>query len=144
MHLSHTWGVVENLRLYMKIIFHFRNEKHSGVSRISRSFVGPILGTCRQAGHHFVPSNGPTSDCEVRLAPYCFPFLKWPIDSVAFIMFNTVQASNGLVKPGRELEHYPHHDSVPSVSHDKCSVVKTEFAGRPCILKVICNHESIE
>lgn len=44
-------------------------------------------------------------------------------------------ASNGLVKPGRELEHYPHHDSVPSVSHDKCSVIKTEFAGRPCILK---------
>ncbi|XP_022789235.1 serine/threonine-protein kinase 31-like [Stylophora pistillata] len=44
-------------------------------------------------------------------------------------------ASNGLVKPGRELEHYPHHDCVPSVSHDKCSVVKTEFAGRPCILK---------
>ena len=47
-----------------------------------------------------------------------------------------LQASNGLVKPGRELEHYPHYDSVPSVSHDKCSVIKTEFAGRPCILKV--------
>lgn len=44
-------------------------------------------------------------------------------------------ASNGLVKPGRELEHYPHYDSVPSVSHDKCSVIKTEFAGRPCVLK---------
>ncbi|XP_020612551.1 serine/threonine-protein kinase 31-like [Orbicella faveolata] len=43
--------------------------------------------------------------------------------------------SNGLVKPGRELEHYPHYDSVSSVSHDKCSVIKTEFAGRPCILK---------
>ena len=40
------------------------------------------------------------------------------------------------MKPGRELEHYPHYDSVPSVSHDKCSVIKTEFAGRPCILKV--------
>ncbi|KAJ7381108.1 RNA catabolic process [Desmophyllum pertusum] len=48
-------------------------------------------------------------------------------------------ASNGLVRPGRELEHYPHHDSVPSVSHDKCSVVKTEFAGRPCILKELIN-----
>jgi len=45
-------------------------------------------------------------------------------------------ASNGLVKPGRELEHYPHHDSVPSVSHDKCSVIKTEFTGKRCILKV--------
>ena len=41
---------------------------------------------------------------------------------------------------GRELEHYPHHDSVPSISHDKCSVIETEFAGRPCILKVICTH----
>jgi len=40
------------------------------------------------------------------------------------------------VKPGRELEHYPHYDSVPSVSHDKCSVIKTDFAGKPCILKV--------
>ena len=47
-----------------------------------------------------------------------------------------LQASNGLLKPGRELEHYPNYDSVPSVSHDKCSVIKTEFAGRPCILKV--------
>ncbi len=47
-----------------------------------------------------------------------------------------LQASNGLVKPGRELEHYSHHDSEPTVCHDKCSVIKTEFAGRPCILKV--------
>ncbi|XP_078366669.1 serine/threonine-protein kinase 31-like isoform X1 [Oculina patagonica] len=44
-------------------------------------------------------------------------------------------ASNGLVKPGRELEHYPHHDSEPTVCHDKCSAIKSEFAGRPCILK---------
>jgi len=43
------------------------------------------------------------------------------------------------VKPGRELEHYPHHDSEPYISHDKCSVINTEFAGTPCILKVhIC------
>jgi len=43
--------------------------------------------------------------------------------------------SNGLVKPGRELEHYPHHDSEPCISHNKCSVINTEFAGTPCILK---------
>ena len=50
--------------------------------------------------------------------------------------FLITQASNGLVKPGRELEHYPHHDSVPFMSHDKCSVINTEFVGKPCILKV--------
>lgn len=43
--------------------------------------------------------------------------------------------TNGLAKPGRELEHYPHHDSIPYMSHDKCSVINTEYAGTPCILK---------
>ena len=28
-----------------------------------------LLETRRQAGHHFVPGNGPTSNCEMRLAP---------------------------------------------------------------------------
>ncbi|XP_073232753.1 serine/threonine-protein kinase 31-like [Porites lutea] len=45
--------------------------------------------------------------------------------------------SDGLLKPGRELEHYPRHDSVPYTSHDKCSVINTEFSGKPCILKEI-------
>lgn len=45
--------------------------------------------------------------------------------------------SEGLLKPGRELEHYPRHDSVPYTSHDKCSVINTEFSGKPCILKEI-------
>ena len=58
----------------------------------------------------------------------------------AISIYFILQASNGLVKPGRELEHYPHYDSVPSVSHDKCSVIKTEFAGRPCILKVCLSN----
>lgn len=45
--------------------------------------------------------------------------------------------SDGLLKPGRELEHYPRHDSGPYTSHDKCSVINTEFSGKPCILKEI-------
>ena len=78
---------------------------------------------------------------------FCFEFVaksknfeSWEWWLIWLSPFFNYQASNGLVKPGRELEHYPHHDSVPSVSHDKCSVIKTEFAGRPCILKVICTH----
>ena len=47
-----------------------------------------------------------------------------------------LQLSDGLLKPGRELEHYPRHDSVPYTSHDKCSVINTEFSGKPCLLKV--------
>ena len=77
---------------------------------------------------------------------FCFEFvakskiLKVETDDwFDWVFFLNYQASNELVKPGRELEHYPHHDCV-SVSHDKCSVIKTEFAGRPCILKVICTH----
>ena len=53
-------------------IRHFRNEKQSGASRISQSLVGQFLESRRQAGRHFVPSNGPTSDCEMRFAPDCF------------------------------------------------------------------------
>jgi len=41
-----------------------------------------------------------------------------------------------LVKRGRELEHYPYHDSVPNISYDKCSVIDTEYGGIPCRLKV--------
>ena len=41
----------------------FRNEA-TGASRISQSLVGLLLGTRRQAGRHFVPSNDPKSDCE--------------------------------------------------------------------------------
>ena len=47
-----------------------------------------------------------------------------------------LQVSDGLLKPGRELEHYPRHDSVPYTSHDKCSVINAEFSGKPSILKV--------
>ena len=36
--------------------------------------VGPLLRTRREAGRHFVPSNGPTSDCEMRRTPDCFSF----------------------------------------------------------------------
>ncbi|XP_067052190.1 serine/threonine-protein kinase 31-like isoform X5 [Acropora muricata] len=43
--------------------------------------------------------------------------------------------SDGLVKRGRELEHYPYHDSVPNISYDKCSVIDTEYGGIPCRLK---------
>ena len=50
--------------------------------------------------------------------------------------FVMLQVSDGLLKPGRELEHYPRHDSVPYISHDKCPVINTEFSGKPCILKV--------
>lgn len=46
------------------------------------------------------------------------------------------QESDGLVKRGRELEHYPYHDSVPNISYDKCSVIDTEYGGMPCRLKV--------
>ena len=46
------------------------------------------------------------------------------------------QESDGLLKRGRELEHYPYHDSVPNISYDKCSVVDTEYGGIPCRLKV--------
>ena len=52
-------------------ICHFRNKKWSGMSCISQS----LLGMHRQAGCHFVPSNSPTSDCKMRLAPVCFSFL---------------------------------------------------------------------
>lgn len=50
--------------------------------------------------------------------------------------FVMLQVSDGLLKPGRELEHYPRHDSVPYISHDKCPVINTEFSEKPCILKV--------
>ncbi|XP_068724825.1 serine/threonine-protein kinase 31-like isoform X1 [Montipora capricornis] len=43
--------------------------------------------------------------------------------------------SNGLVKQGRELEHYPYHDSVAYISHNKYSIIYTEYGGTPCILK---------
>ena len=51
------------------------NEKQSWTSRISQSLEGPLLGM-RQAGSHFVPSNGPTSDCEMRLTPDCFSLAR--------------------------------------------------------------------
>ena len=34
----------------------------------------------RHAGCHFVPSNGATSDCKMRLTQDCFLFLKWWIE----------------------------------------------------------------
>lgn len=43
-----------------------------------------------------------------------------------------------MVKLGRELEYYLYYDSVLFVSYDKCFVIKIEFVGRFCILKVIC------
>ena len=44
-----------------------------------------LLGTRNQAGRHFVPSDGPTRDCEIRLAPHCFSFLKWQIGHKPFL-----------------------------------------------------------
>ena len=64
------------LKNFRREIPYFRNKKQSGASRISQSLVGPLQGTRCQAGRHFVPSNGPISNCEMRLAPDCFSFLK--------------------------------------------------------------------
>ena len=48
----------------LQLIRHFRNERKSGASVISHSFVGPLLygfSSC------LVPSHGPTSDCKMRV-----------------------------------------------------------------------------
>ena len=54
-----------------------RNKKQCGASRISQSLVGPLLGRKWKPAWQRVPSNGPTSDCEMQLAPNCLSFLKW-------------------------------------------------------------------
>ena len=65
-------------------ICHFRNDQQSGASRISQSLVGPLLGTKWRPAWRRVPSNCPTSDCEMRLAPDCFSFLKWWMVTYSF------------------------------------------------------------
>ena len=57
-------GILSDLPMWPSIR-HFRNEKQFGASRILQSLVGPLLGMRRQAGHHFVPSNGITSVSKV-------------------------------------------------------------------------------
>ena len=51
------------------------NKNVSGANAISWLPVGPLLGT-KEIRSHILPSNVPTSDCEVRVAPDVFSFLK--------------------------------------------------------------------
>ena len=58
--------VTGGLHIY---ICHFQNEKQSGVSRILQLLVGLLLGAKLRPAWRCIPSNGSTSNCEMRLAP---------------------------------------------------------------------------
>ena len=64
-------------------ICHFRNEKKSGASIISQLLLKPFLGKMQLLNFCFVSTNGPWSECEMRIVPDFASSSKWR-DFVSF------------------------------------------------------------